>query len=80
MADTGYKRRGGRYADLCTFYGRIGSPRRVVSGLLTVIVRNAIQLHKTLFRGNMVGIDSLELVLKKQLVIMIVFYIILLLL
>jgi len=38
---TGSLSRGGRAAFLCKFYGRVGSPRRVVSGTLTVIVRNS---------------------------------------
>jgi hypothetical protein len=42
MADPiGLLSRGARYLDFCKFYGRMGSPRRVVSGILTVIVRNA---------------------------------------
>jgi hypothetical protein len=38
---TGLLTRGARYLDFCNFYGRMGNPRRVVSGILTVIVRNA---------------------------------------
>jgi len=33
--------RGARVGNLCNFYARMGNPRRVISGLLTVIVRNA---------------------------------------
>ena len=40
MAGTPHKRRGARNVSLCSFYGRMGNPRRVVSGILTVIVRN----------------------------------------